>query len=207
MIRQDRAPSVHGKWSLGDRAHRPYRPPQLLTGHVDDFPLIPVTPVDIAPRPILPPPSRSDGRAPEATVSGAREINRDPERPSGTEGPSLPAPSAEEPAAAGPAQPSRPPQLPKPVQQTTDIVVQPDPPRKRARIEPEPAVDYSEMGVEKLRKVYDWIGRVLSNRGVPPPEPQFPSTSRHRTNLSGRKSAQRTGRAARSGATKSSLDA
>jgi hypothetical protein len=62
MIRQDRAPSVHGKWSLGDRAHRPYRPPQLLTGHVngapsvhgerslgDRAPLEPEKPIDIAP--------------------------------------------------------------------------------------------------------------------------------------------------------------
>ena len=48
------------------------------------------------------------------------------------------------------------------------------------------------MGVEKLRKVYDWIGRTLSDRGVPPPEPEFPRVSRHRT-----------GRATRTSATKS----
>ena len=105
------------------RGHRAYKPPQTLTGYIDDFPLVPETPVDIVPlpsrsdhdrdperirsagvvegRPILPPPpSRSDeglpvstqDRAPEATVSGAREIkraweiSRDPERTSGVEG-------------------------------------------------------------------------------------------------------------------------
>ena len=46
MIRKDRAPSVHGKWSLGDQAHRPYRAPKLLTGQI---PLEPETPIDIAP--------------------------------------------------------------------------------------------------------------------------------------------------------------
>jgi hypothetical protein len=39
---------------IGRRSHRPYRPPQLLTGHIDDFPLVPETPIDIVPRPILP---------------------------------------------------------------------------------------------------------------------------------------------------------
>jgi hypothetical protein len=58
------------------------------------------------------------------------------------------------------------------------------------------------MGVAKLRKAYDWIGRVLSDRGVAPPEPEFPSTSRHRSESSARKSSQRMARAVRPGATK-----
>jgi hypothetical protein len=31
-----------------------YKPPQYLTGRIDDFPLVPETPIDIVPRPILP---------------------------------------------------------------------------------------------------------------------------------------------------------
>ena len=44
------------------RGHRPYRPPQLLTGHIDDFPLVPETPITL--------PSRFEDRAPEATQTG-----------------------------------------------------------------------------------------------------------------------------------------
>ena len=44
------------------RGHRPYKPPQLLTGHVDDFPLVPETPITL--------PSRFEDRAPEATQTG-----------------------------------------------------------------------------------------------------------------------------------------
>jgi len=83
------------------RGHRPYRPPQLLTGHIDDFPLIPETPITLPSRSNEGLPVSTQDRAPEATVSGAREISRDPDRPSGTEGPILAAPTApttEEPA-------------------------------------------------------------------------------------------------------------
>jgi hypothetical protein len=48
---------------IRSRGHRPYRPPQLLTGHVDDFPLKPETSIDIAPRPTLP---RAEPAAPIA---------------------------------------------------------------------------------------------------------------------------------------------
>jgi hypothetical protein len=69
------------------RGYRTYKPPQLLTGNIDDFPLVPETPVDIVERPILPPPpSRSDEGLPVSTASRAWEINRDPERTSGAEG-------------------------------------------------------------------------------------------------------------------------
>ena len=107
------------------RGHRPYRPPQLLTGHIDDFPLVPETPITLpsrfedrapeATRTELP--VSTQDRAPEATVSGAREIcraweierareiSRDPERPSGTEGrPILGVPTAQ--TAEEPALPS-----------------------------------------------------------------------------------------------------
>ena len=146
------------------RGYRPYKPPQYVTGRIDDFPLVPETPIDIAPRPILP-------QAAPAVPAVAAPPTAQPE------------PARQQ--CGGPQPPSR-------VQHTIDIVVQPDPRRKRARKEPESALDYSEMGVEKLRKVYDWIGRTLSDRGVPPPEPEFPRVSRHRT-----------GRATRTSATKS----
>ncbi len=48
------------------RGHRPYRPPQLLTGHIDDFPLVPEPHIDIAPRPILSPPAASAAEKPVA---------------------------------------------------------------------------------------------------------------------------------------------
>jgi hypothetical protein len=150
------------------RGHRPYRPPQLLTGHIDDFPLVPETPTDIAPRPILAPPT-----AP-ATEESAAPLAAPPVAPTA-------------PIAAAPPSPP-----PDPTKHTISFVVQPDKAKKPARNQSKTAVDYKEMGVEKLRKVYDWIGRTLSDRGVPPPEPQFPRASQNRTE-----------RAARSGATKS----
>jgi len=158
------------------RGHRPYRPPQLLTGHIDDFPLIPEKPTDIAPRPIL---------APAAPIAG------EPSAPTAEEAVAVqpPALAAPVPAPVAAAPPSVPPTPPK---HTISFAVQPDQTKKPARSERKNAVDYKEMGVEKLRIVYDWIGRRLSDRGVPPPEPQFPRTSQ-----------QRTGRPARSGATKS----
>ena len=70
------------------RGHRPYRPPQLLTGHIDDFPLVPETPITL--------PSRFDQ-------------NRDPERPSGTEGRPIPQPpEATPPPSGGPTAKSLP---------------------------------------------------------------------------------------------------
>ncbi|MDR3720381.1 MAG: hypothetical protein P4L00_02175 [Candidatus Acidoferrales bacterium] len=39
------------------RGHGFYKPPQYVTGRIDDFPLLPETPIDIAPRPILSPPA------------------------------------------------------------------------------------------------------------------------------------------------------
>ena len=168
------------------RGYRSYNPPQYVTGHIDDFPLVPETPIDIAPRSI---PSPAAPTAPKPVAPAARAAAIPPVAAT-----PLAAPVSGGPLAGGPAQSqsSPVPQPPSPVQHTIDIVVQPDPRRKRARTEPESALDYSEMGVEKLRKVYDWIGRTLSDRGVPPPEPEFPRVSRHRT-----------GRATRSSATKS----
>jgi hypothetical protein len=156
------------------RGYRPYKPPQYLTGRVDDFPLVPETPVDIVPRPIL---QAAAPTAEEQTAPAAAGLT--------AEGPvaAVPAAPVAAPAAAVP---------PKPVRNTINIVVQPDPRKKPAQNERKSAANYKEMGVAKLQTLYDWIGLTLSDRGVPPPEPQFPRTSRHRAR-----------RAARSGATKS----
>jgi hypothetical protein len=40
---------------IGRRSLRPYKPSQLLTGHIDDFPLEPEAPTFVRPRPILSP--------------------------------------------------------------------------------------------------------------------------------------------------------
>jgi predicted Zn-ribbon and HTH transcriptional regulator len=58
---------------IGRRSHRPYKPSQLLTGHVDDFPLVPETHIDIAPRPILQsaPPTAEEPAAPVAAEPAA----------------------------------------------------------------------------------------------------------------------------------------
>ena len=48
------------------RGYRSYNPPQYVTGHIDDFPLVPETPIDIAPRPILP--SRFDQMRSRETI-------------------------------------------------------------------------------------------------------------------------------------------
>jgi hypothetical protein len=42
-----------------------YKPPQYVTGRIDDFPLVPETPIDIVPRPILPSPA-----APAESIAG-----------------------------------------------------------------------------------------------------------------------------------------
>jgi hypothetical protein len=156
------------------RGHRPYRPPQLLTGHIDDFPLVPETPKDIARSPILQPAEATPPSAPATPTVSAPPVAT----------PAVAVPTASTPPIAG----ELPPEATK---HTISFLVQPDQSKKPARNEKNSAVDYKEMGVEKLRKVYDWIGRALSDRGVPPPEPRFPRTSQSRT-----------GRAARSGATK-----
>ena len=89
------------------RGYRTYKPPQTLTGYIDDFPLIPETPVDIVPLPSRSDHDRDPERIRSSGVVEGRPIlppppsrcdeHRDPERTSGAEGrlPSvLPAPPA-----------------------------------------------------------------------------------------------------------------
>jgi hypothetical protein len=58
---------------IGRRSHRPYKPSQLLTGYVDDFPLVPETHIDVVPRPILQPapPAAEEPAAPVAVAPAA----------------------------------------------------------------------------------------------------------------------------------------
>jgi hypothetical protein len=71
------------------RGHRPYRPPQLLTGRINDFPLVPETPVNI-----IPPPSRCDEhRDPESAAA------EEPERRLPSASPVAPITTAVQPAA------------------------------------------------------------------------------------------------------------
>jgi hypothetical protein len=104
------------------RGFRPYRPPQLLTGHIDDFPLVPETPIDVCPRPILPPLPNPDAQVAVEEVAhavppapAAPQDNAAPaESPQTTE---TPAPAieivAEAAAAAQPAEPEQPAPPPK----------------------------------------------------------------------------------------------
>lgn len=141
-----------------------HKPPQHLTGRMDDFPLVPETPTYVSPPPILPPITTSDAQA------VAEKLVHD----------SAPA-VADQPRAAQflPPQQSQP---IKPVTHTIDIVVQPDHSAERTEeVEEDNQEADARSKVEKilstakLQKLSDSLLRTLSDSSVPKsPTPRPP---------------------------------
>ncbi len=127
------------------RGHRPYRPPQLLTGHIDDFPLVPETPIDIAPRPILSAPKAPTTERPAAPVPAA--------------------PNAEVPVAAAPPA-GTPPIAGGPVAPTEPIAAAPTPPPASKAV-----IDCREAAKEMAEispTIANVMLRILESEGLPP---------------------------------------